>query len=184
MKHLSMEELETGLDEIRLSPKDGGTLQLIVRRPKPGERELVEVGELDITEGLIGDSWKARGSSRTTSGAAHADMQLNVMNARAIALIATSKERWALAGDQLMVDLDLSDENLPPGTRLAIGTAVIEVTAIPHNGCKKFVARYGVDAVKFVNSAIGKQLHLRGINTRVVQAGVIRVGDVARKTRD
>jgi MOSC domain-containing protein YiiM len=108
-------------------------------------------------------------------------MQLNVMNARAVALVAHDRERWALAGDQLYVDLDLSTDNLPPGTRLALGTAVIEVTAQPHTGCKKFVARFGAEAVKFVNSPLGKQLRLRGMNARVVRPGVIRAGDVVRK---
>jgi MOSC domain-containing protein YiiM len=107
-------------------------------------------------------------------------MQLNIMNSRAIALVAQDKDRWQLAGDQLFVDLDLSDANLPPGSRLVLGGAVIEVTDPPHTGCKKFTARFGLDAMKFVNSPVGTQLHLRGINAKVVQPGVIRVGDVAK----
>jgi MOSC domain-containing protein YiiM len=105
------------------------------------------------------------------------------MNARAVALLAQSADRWALAGDQLFLDLDLTDENLPPGTRLAIGTAVIEITAQPHTGCDKFAARFGADATRFVNSAEGKRLHLRGINAKVVRSGTIRVGDVAVKVQ-
>jgi MOSC domain-containing protein YiiM len=108
-------------------------------------------------------------------------MQLNLMNARAIALLAQEKDRWSLAGDQLYVDLDLSEENLPPGTQLAIGAAIIEVTDQPHTGCKKFMARFGADALKFVNSPVGKGLHLRGVNARVVQPGAIHTGDVVRK---
>jgi MOSC domain-containing protein YiiM len=108
-------------------------------------------------------------------------MQLNIMNARVIALVAQERARWQLAGDQLFIDMDLSAENLPPGTRLALGSAVIEVTDQPHNGCKKFVARFGLDAMKFVNSDLGKQLHLRGINAKVVRGGIIRVGDSAKK---
>lgn len=181
VKQLTMGELEAGLREIVLSPKDQGVLEMIVRRPKVDARELLERGELDVREGLVGDTWKDRGSSRTPDRTPHPEMQLNVMNARAIALIAQSKERWPLAGDQLFVDLDLSAENLPPGSRVAIGDAVIEVTAQPHTGCAKFVSRFGVDAMKFVNSPIGKRHSLRGINARVVQPGVIRVGDVARK---
>ncbi|HEY1015620.1 MAG TPA: MOSC domain-containing protein [Herpetosiphonaceae bacterium] len=181
VQHMAMGELEAGLDVIREAPKDEGELALIVRRPAQGEREVLEIGRLDTGEGLVGDNWKARGSKSTDDGSAHPEMQLNIMSARAIALIAQERERWQLAGDQLFLDLDLSDENLPPGTRLALGTAVIEVTAIPHNGCKKFVERFGKDAVVFVNSPVGKQLHLRGINAKVVQAGEIRVGDRARK---
>ena len=176
-----MTELEAGLGEIRRSPADEGVLELIVRRPQTDEREVLEVGELHTEEGLVGDSWSIRRSSRTGDGSPHPDTQLNVMNSRAIALVARDKARWPLAGDQLYIDLDLSDENLPAGTRLALGSAVIEVTAQPHTGCKKFVARFGLDAMKFVNSTVGKQLHLRGINARVVQPGVIRVGDVVRK---
>lgn len=178
-----MEELHAGLDEIRRAPKDGGVLELIVRRPRKGEREVVQEGELDLADGLVGDSWKSRGSSRSIDGRAHPDMQLNIMSSRVIALLSQDKARWPLAGDQLFVDLDLSAGNLPPGTQLAIGSAVIEVTPEPHTGCGQFVERFGADAQKFVNSPLGRELQLRGINARVVKPGVIRVGDVARKTR-
>jgi hypothetical protein len=181
VKHLSLSELEAGLESIRGAPKDDGRLELIVRRPEVGEREALEAGELDLTEGLVGDNWKTRGSSRTADRSAHPEMQLNVMSARVIALLAMEKERWQLAGDQLFIDLDLSLENLPPGTRLTVGEAVIEVTAQPHTGCAKFMERYGKEALKFVNSEEGKRLRLRGLNAKVVQAGAIRVGDVARK---
>jgi len=181
VRHLTMDELEAGLAQIRQSPTDEGVLELIVRRPQINEREVLEKGELDLAEGLVGDTWRARGSSRTSDGSSHPDMQLNVMNARAIALVAQHKDRWPLAGDQLFIDLDLSAENLPAGTRLAIGSAVIEVTAQPHTGCKKFVARFGLDAMKFVNATVGKQLHLRGINAKVVHPGMIRVGCPVKK---
>lgn len=176
-RHLTMSELEAGLAEIRRSPRDEGLLELIVRRPRTEEREILEQGELDAALGLIGDNWQARGNSSTDDGAAHPEMQLNLMNARAIDLIAGGRSRWHLAGDQLFVDLDLSDANLPPGTRLAIGTAVIEVTAVPHTGCKKFTARFGLEAMKFVNSPVGRELNLRGINAKVVTGGTIAVGD-------
>ena len=129
----------------------------------------------------MGDTWKIRGSSRTADGSSHPDMQLNMMNSRVAALVAHEKDRWQLAGDQLYIDLDLSDENVPPGTRLALGSAVIEVTGQPHTGCKKFMARFGLDAMKFTETPEGKRLHLRGINAKVVQSGAIRVGDVAKK---
>jgi hypothetical protein len=176
-----MAELEAGLDEIRQSPRDEGVLRLIVRRPRIDEREVFEEGELHPVEGLVGDNWKMRDSSRTADGSAHPDMQLNIMNARVAALVAQDKDRWQLAGDQLYVDMDLSAENLPAGTRLAIGSAVIEVTPPPHTGCKKFVSRFGLEAMKFVNSPVGRELHLRGINARVIQPGLIRVGQVVKK---
>ena len=181
IKHLTMDELEAGLDEIRQAPKDEGVLQLIVRRPQVEEREILEEAELHLEEGLVGDSWIRRPSSRTADGSPHPDMQINIMNARVTALVAQDKGRWHLAGDQLYLDMDLSSENLPPGTQLAIGSAVIEVTPPPHTGCKKFVSRFGLDAMKFVNSPVGRELHLRGINAKVVQGGRIRVGQLARK---
>ena len=156
-------------------------MELIVRRPKVDEREVLKEGILDLEEGLVGDNWKDRGSSRTPDGSAHPEMQLNIMNSRAIALLAQDKSRWPLAGDQLYIDLDLSNDNLPPGSKLALGSAVIEITEVPHNGCKKFTQRYGLEAVKFVNSPMGKQLHLRGVNARVVQSGLIGVGDSVKK---
>jgi len=169
------------MDYIRQSPKDNGVLKMIVRRPNVDGREVVNEGELDPLEGLVGDTWKARGSGHTPDGLAEINAQITVMNSRTIAVLAQDEERWPLAGDQLYIDMDLSDDNIPPGTHLAIGSAIIEVSAEPHTGCKKFSERFGVEALKFVNSAEGKQLHLRGINTRVIRAGVIRVGDAVRK---
>ena len=169
-----MEELEAGLETIRQAPKGEGVLELIVRRQRMGERETLEEARLDVDEGLVGDRWKLRGLNR--------DTQLNIMSARVIALVAQDKDRWPLAGDQLFIDLDLSTDNLPPGTQLAIGSAIVEVTSEPHTGCAKFVSRFGLDATRFVNSGVGRELQLRGVNARVVQSGAIRVGDVARKT--
>ncbi|MCI0771747.1 MAG: MOSC domain-containing protein [Chloroflexi bacterium] len=179
--NVTLEELEAGLDEIKRTPRDEGILHMIVRRPATEEREVLEEAQLDLTDGLVGDNWGARGSSRTSDGSSHPDMQLTIMNTRVIDLIARDKERWHLAGDQLFIDIDLSLDNMPPGTRFSLGSAVIEATDQPHTGCKKFVARFGVDALKFLNSIAGKELQLRGINARVVQSGVVRVGDVARK---
>lgn len=179
--HATLDELEAGLDEIRQSPRDGGILQLIVRRPRPGEREVVAAGRLDPREGLVGDRWRARGSSRPGDGSGGTDRQVTIMNARVIDLLARERDRWPLAGDQLYVDLDLSEANLPPGTRLAVGEAVLEITAVPHTGCLKFVERFGQDAMKFVNSPLWQELHLRGIHARVIRPGVVRAGAVLRK---
>lgn len=181
VKHLTMAELEAGLDEIRRAPKESGVLELIVRRPRIEEREVLHEAQLNLTEGLVGDCWSTRGSSSTPDGSANPDMQINIMSSRVVALVAQHKDRWPLAGDQLFLNLDLSEENLPAGTLLALGSAVLEVTPPPHTGCHKFVSRFGVEAMKFVNSPLGRQLHLRGINARVVQSGTVRIGDVATK---
>ncbi len=180
-KWLTTAELEAGLEAIRQSPSDAGLVRLIVRRPNSGEREAVAEAELHRELGLVGDNWKRRGSRHTPDGSADPEAQLTLMNARAIALVAHEPERWPLAGDQIYVDLDLSVTNLPPGTRLAIGSAIVEVTAQPHTGCRLFTARFGADATRFVNSPEGKQLRLRGLNAKIVQSGEIRVGDRATK---
>ncbi len=179
--HLDLEELEAGLDYIRQSPNDQGAVKMIVRRPETDKRETLTHAELDIAEGLVGDNWLQRGSSRTPDGSAHPEMQLNIMNARVIALVARTEDRWPLAGDQIYVDLDLSKRNLPAGTQLRLGSAIVEVTEVPHMGCRKFVARFGLEAMKFVNSGLGKQLCLRGINARVVKSGAFNVGDIVSR---
>jgi len=179
-----MEELEAAMDHLRDAPKDEGVLQLIVRRPQTDEREVLEEAQLDSAGGLLGDNWVVRGSSKTPDGSAHPEMQINIMNARVTALVAQDPERWALAGDQLYIDMDLSRVNLPAGSRIKVGTAVLEVSPLPHTGCHKFVSRFGVDAMKFVNSPVGKELCLRGINAKVVQTGTVRKGDRATKVSE
>ena len=150
-------------------------------RPAEGDREVLEQGELDPKVGLVGDNWQDRPSSRSADGKAHPDMQINIMNSRLISLVAQDRDRWQLAGDQLFVDLDLSKDNVPPGTRLAVGTAVLEATDQPHTGCMKFSGRFGVDALKLINSPAGQDLQLRGINAKVVQGGEIKPGDTVKK---
>ena len=181
MDFLGADELEAGLPDILASPKDDGVVRMIVRRPGVDERDVVNTGELDLGEGLIGDNWRSRGSRHTDDGTAHPEMQLNLMNSRVIALLARSEDRWALAGDQFFVDLDLGKENLPAGTRLAMGSAIIEVTAVPHLGCKKFASRFGLEAMKFVNSRRGKKFCLRGINAKIVKPGLVGTGDAIRR---
>ncbi|MGG5258979.1 hypothetical protein [Phycicoccus avicenniae] len=183
LRHRTLEELAAFLPELlAASPRDVGSLELLVRRTAPGEREVLVEGVLDLDDGLVGDGWRARGSSRTADGSAHPDMQLNIMNARLVEFLAGDPDRRALAGDQLFLDLDLSHENLPVGTRLVIGDpaargAVVEVTEVPHTGCAKFVERFGAEAMRFVNGEVGRPLRLRGLNARVVVAGTVRPGD-------
>lgn len=180
--HLDTAALEAGLEVIRAAPQDNGTIELIVRRPVIDGRELLDAAELSTADGVVGDTWNVRGSGRTDDGRAHPDMQLNIINARLSRLVGGDDDDVrALAGDQLHVDLDLSVDNLPPGTRLAIGAAVIEVTEQPHTGCVKFAARFGKEALRFVNVGIGKQLRLRGLNAKVVTPGTIRRGDTITK---
>ena len=183
MSALSREQLESGLDEVRRAPADAGELVLVVRRPEVEERELLQRGSLDLEVGLVGDCWSRRGSPSTDDGGPNADAQITVMSARAAALVSGSSahDEWAPAGDQLYVDLDIGTENLPAGSRLAIGGAVLEVTAEPHLGCGKFARRFGVDALKLVNSDVGRRMRLRGLNARVVEPGEIAPGDAVRR---
>ncbi len=171
-REVPLAELEAGLDHIRNSPRDCGTLEMIVRRPRSGGREVLDAARLDPDDGLVGDRWGAALPRRL-------EQQITLMSSRVIALVAQDRARWPLAGDQLYVDLDLCAGNVPAGTRLEVGAAVIEVSAKPHLGCGKFRARFGFDAVRFVNSPNG--LQLRGINARIVSAGDVRVGDTIRK---
>jgi len=170
----TQDELLAGLDHVRESPREVGTLEMIVGRPAVDERVLLASGELHVDRGLVPDRW-SRGSKPNPKA------QLTVMNARAAQLVAGDRSRWALAGDQLYADFDLSPENIPPGTRLAIGSAVIEVSDQPHLGCEKFAARFGRTAREFANSPEGTSVSFRGINTRVVQSGTVHVGDAVRK---
>jgi hypothetical protein len=178
---LTIAELEAALDHLRQTPKDDGVIELIVRRPEVDQREVLDEAELDLTLGLIGDNWKVRGSKKTPDGSAHPEMQINIMNSRVTALVAQERERWPLAGDQFYIDMDLSRENLPAGSRIAVGSAVLEVSPLPHTGCKKFVSRFGVEAMEFVNSELGKALCLRGINAKIIQGGTVKVGQTAKK---
>ncbi|MBM3671796.1 MAG: MOSC domain-containing protein [Actinobacteria bacterium] len=181
MEHRGVDELEAGVDDVRGAPKDDGRVELIVARPDVEERTVLEKARLDEVEGLVGDNWLPRGSSRCEDGTADPEAQVTVMNARAAALIAGDRERWPLAGDQLYVNFDIGNENLPAGTRLVVGDAVLEVSAKPHTGCAKFNARFGKDALRFVNSPVGRELNLRGINTKVITGGAVRTGDAVRK---
>lgn len=178
--YLATDDLNAGLDHIRSSPQDDGRVDLLVRRPAEDEREVLEEAHLDLADGLVGDTWNVRISQRTGEGP-DPDRQLTLMNTRAATLVAGTADHGGLPGDQVYVDFDLSYDNIPPGTRLQLGTAVIEVSASPHRGCAKFAARFGKDALRFVNSIVGQELNLRGINTKIVTAGTVRTGDAVRK---
>jgi hypothetical protein len=181
MQHLSRESLAAGLDQIRRSPRDSGRLVLIVRRPAVDQRELPADALLDQATGLAGDNWLTRGSTSSPDGSADSQRQVTVMNVRVAELVAGGTDRMPLAGDQLYIDLDLSQENLPPGSLLAVGQAVLQVSQAPHLGCAKFVERFGADAMRFVNSRTGRQLRLRGMNASVLVPGTVRLGDLAVK---
>jgi hypothetical protein len=176
--HVSAEALEAGLGQVLASPKDAGIVELIVCRPSSGQRQTVTDGLFDRAQGLIGDNWLQRGNARTPDRQADPNAQLTLMNSRATALIACSKDRWALAGDQLFVNFDLSVANLPVDSLVKVGEATIVITANPHLGCAKFLKRFGEDAMEFVNSPRGRELRLRGVNAKIVEGGRIRVGDV------
>ena len=180
--HRTRAELEAYVGTLRGSPRDEGTLELVVRRPAIGAREVLAEGELDTEVGLVGDNWPVKPTTSTPDRSPHPEKQLTLMNHRMVAFLAgDDPDRRALAGDQLYVDLDLSATNLPAGTRLAIGTAVVEVTEPPHRGCAKFLSRYGEEAMRFVNGRVGRELRLRGINAKVVVDGTVHPGDTVRK---
>ena len=181
MEHLSRDALAAGLDRILASPADGGRVVLVVRRPAVGQRDLPPEVALDLAAGLEGDNWLARGSGSTPDGSADPERQVTVMNARVAELVAGGTDRMPLAGDQLYVHLDLSQDNLPAGSLLTVGQAVLRVSEPPHLGCAKFVERFGAEAMRFVNSRTGRRLRLRGMNTRVVVPGTVRLGDLATK---
>ena len=177
MPHATLQQLAAGLDLVREAPADAGTLELIVRRPAPGEREVLATAQLDERAGLVGDRWAAGGKRPP-----NLEHQITMMSTRFAKLVAgPDPEGWAIAGDQLYVDLDISRANLPPGTRIAVGDAILEVTAAPHTGCGKFIRRFGVDSMKLISSDTGRELRLRGVNTRVVVPGAISRGDTVRR---
>jgi len=181
MDYVSREEMELQVDKILQSPKNDGVLKMIVRRPEVDLRTVLEKGELSISEGLTGDSWRNRVMKKNPNKLPDRKTQLTLMNARVIEVVARDEDNWPLAGDQLFVDMELSEEKLPPGSRLSIGLSEIEITAVPHTGCGKFKKRFGSDALKFVNSEIGKKHRFRGIYAKVIKAGEINKGDIIRK---
>ena len=176
--HKTLAELETLLDGILDAPKDSGPIEMIVRRPGENEREVVSSGELSIERGLVGDSWIDRVDE---NGDPYLPAQLTLMNARVADAVAGSRERWPLAGDQIYVDMDISQENLPAGSRIRVGEAVVEISEVPHTGCAKFSGRFGREALRFVNVGPGRDNRFRGVNAFVVEGGSFALGDKITK---
>lgn len=180
-QHVPEAALLAGLEGIQNSPKDQGLLELIVIRPRQNERIVLPECALSARLGAHGDMWAGGCWKTLPDGSPHPDVQLTLMNSRCIALLARDRSRWPLAGDQLYIDMDLGSDNLPFGQRLAIGAAILQITDTPHTGCGEFAERYGKAALKFVNSPIGKRLHLRGIYARVIHDGLVKTGDSVTK---
>ena len=179
--HLPMEALLAGLDHIRQAPKTGGRIDMILVRPEPKLRQLLDTCDLSPEGGVHGDNWVLKCWKSLPDGRPDPSAQVTIMNTRLAQLVGGAREYWPLAGDQLYADLDLSYENLPVGQRLQLGTAVMEITPELHKGCAQFRARFGDAALKFISNEEGKRLNLRGIYAKVVKAGSARVGDEIHK---
>ena len=176
--HVPRESLDPHLPMLRSLGTERGTLELIVVRPSEGERETPETAEVTVDDGLVGDRWEPYVEKDGTLGR---EAQLTIASTHLLGLIA-EPERWALAGDQLLVDMGLDMDGLPAGSKLAIGdTLVVRISELPHTGCAKFSARFGSDALKFINSPEGRRLRLRGVNAKVIEPGTISVGDAVRR---
>ena len=180
-QHPTLEDLQSALPDILNSPTEHGRIEMIISRPAVGERDILKTANLERDTGLVGDNWKQRGNSKTADGSADPDAQITLINSRIVNAVSGSKSRWHLAGDQFVVDIDLSHNNLPPGSQLSIGTAVVELTSTPHTGCVKFASRFGNPALRFVSGAEAMQQRRRGANAKIVQSGTVRVGDIAEK---
>lgn len=166
----TFEQLEAGWQEGPKPPRGAGPVQMIVLRKGGGAHQVVGSGMLDCAHGLVGDRW-------TTSPPRKVDCQVTLMNALAAELVCDGQPLH-MPGDNFVVDLDLSEEALPVGTRLRIGSALLEVTPEPHTGCKNFAARFGQDAMRWINWRDYRSRKLRGVNCRVIEGGTVNVGDV------
>jgi MOSC domain len=170
-------ELEAATAAVAAAPRDLGRVHAIIRRPREDEREALTDVRLDPAFGVDGDYWLDEARQMAGDDPIDPATQVTIMNIRVLQAIEPNESRWSLAGDQLYVDFDLSIEHLPAGSRLSIGDAVVEVSAIPHTGCAKFSARFGSDALRWINSPTGRAHRMRGLNARVIQAGTVSVGD-------
>jgi hypothetical protein len=183
MRHRTLEELEAEVGHVRAAPQEAGKIEHLVRRPQPFEREVVQELTFSVRDGVVGDCWSTKPSSKTPDGSPHKGKQVTLMNARVIALIAGEREHWSVSGDQIHVDLDLSKRNLPVGTRLRVGTAILEVSDAPHIGSEKFQERFGKDALRFLSTKEGLERRMRGMNCFVLHGGTVRKGEAIRVMR-
>jgi len=176
MKFVTTDEINSNLSFILSSPKDVGKIESIIVRRRKNERELRKEVFLSPEKGVEGDRWYD-----LSKGKPDPRRQLTIINSRLIKLLAQSVERMQLAGDNLIIDLDISDANLPVGQRLTIGKVMVEITDVPHTGCSRFAERYGNDAVEFINAPERSSLRLRGVYAKFLNSGLIHVGDIIKK---
>ena len=175
----TLENIEARLAELGDAPSDLGTLHYIIRRPATDMREVLDSATFTLEEGLVGDNWRTRGNGK--GGEANIQAQVTLMSVRMLEALTPDRERWLLAGDQLLVDFDLSESNLPAGQRLQIGSVILEVSALPHTGCAKFTERFGEGAIRAVSSPEGRAARRRGVNVRVIQGGTLTLSDTITK---
>ena len=172
----TFDELEALWSAAPPPPRERGSVRLLCVRRAPSEHETPESVEVTVSEGLVGDRW-----SRATAHDPDPDSQVTLMMAGVAELVAAAEQPLHEAGDNILVDYDISVDNLPVGSRLRIGEAVLEVSATPHTGCSKFSGRFGQDALRWVNWRYWRERRLRGVNCRVVSGGTVRLGDAVER---
>jgi MOSC domain-containing protein YiiM len=172
----TFEELEALWAAAPPPPRERGSVRLLCVRRAPSEHETPESVEVTVDEGLVGDRW-----SRRADHDPDPDSQVTLMMANVAELVAAGVQPLHEAGDNILVDYDISAENLPVGSRLRIGGVVLEVSAAPHTGCSKFAGRFGTDALRWTNSPRWPERRLRGMNCRVISGGTVRLGDAVER---
>jgi MOSC domain-containing protein YiiM len=169
----TMDQLEAAWTSEPPAPRDDGSVRLICVRKGGGIHETP--GEIEITahHGLQGDRWSQRDPHADPDGAT----AVTLMNVFVAELVGDGEQPLDAAGDNLLIDLDIGTDALPPGSRLTIGEAVLRVSEQPHTGCSTFRDKFGLDALRWVSTPDGRARRLRGVNCSVVRAGIVRVGD-------